>query len=150
MKIAIPVLNPDGFDSKVNGHFGSSPYFALFDSGNESLTFIPNENNHHEHGKCTPVGSLIDHDVEAVITRGMGMRAISNLQNIGIKVFYSTSGATLNEMVTDIKAGNFVEMRAEDACSHHGGGHGDHNHEHGHDHHHGHGHDHHHRHGQNN
>ena len=67
MKICIPTLSNDGKESKVNEHFGSAPYFAIFDTGDDTIEFIDNSDANHSHGMCQPIAALSEKGIEAVV-----------------------------------------------------------------------------------
>ena len=123
MKICIPVETSDGLNSKVSGHFGSTPYFLIHDDNTGQNEFIDNHNQDHEHGQCHPIQKLADLNVERVICNGMGARALNNFKSMGISVFRPPRPV---ETVDDIiKAGaeeKLEELTPENACMHHGKG----------------------------
>ena len=81
MKICIPVEKDEGIDSAVYGHFGSAPYFLIYDMESKSAEVIENSNQHHSHGTCNPLGAISEKNVGAVITGGMGMGAVQSFGN---------------------------------------------------------------------
>jgi len=87
MKICLPVLENKGMESQVFGHFGSAPCFAVYNSDTKSIIFSTNDESAHEHGKCMPVDALRTLGAEAVLCRGMGLRAANLLVASGIKPF---------------------------------------------------------------
>jgi predicted Fe-Mo cluster-binding NifX family protein len=119
MKIVLPVENNDSVDSKVYGHFGSAPYFAIYDTVSQMVTIIDNTGKNHEHGSCMPVAELQGIDAGAVLCKGMGMRAANNLIAAGIKPFIVDAN-TVAEAITEYKSGNITELNAGNACQSHG------------------------------
>jgi predicted Fe-Mo cluster-binding NifX family protein len=79
MKICIPTKSEDGKNSKVNEHFGSAPYFAIYNTDDSTLEFIENTNAHHSHGMCHPMTALSEQNIEVVICGGIGARALQKL-----------------------------------------------------------------------
>jgi predicted Fe-Mo cluster-binding NifX family protein len=118
MKLCIPVHVDKGGQSTVYGHFGSAPFFILYDSADKTFTCIDNSGSHHDHGKCHPVAALGDHKVDAVICNGMGMRAMQKLSEAGIKVLRA-SAATVEQAVEMFNAGSCEELTTKDACADH-------------------------------
>ena len=48
MRICIPTTTNDGKTAKVNEHFGSAPYFTIYDTENNSVEVITdNDADHH-------------------------------------------------------------------------------------------------------
>jgi predicted Fe-Mo cluster-binding NifX family protein len=120
MKVCIPTGTNEGLKAPVYGHFGSAPFFTIVDSGGESVEVIDNGNQIHAHGQCHPVASLQGREVEAVVTGGMGLRAVQMFQAAGIKVFRAGEG-TVEDVVKAIAGGELNEITLDDACGHHGG-----------------------------
>lgn len=121
MKFAIPVSEQNGMASAVFGHFGSAPFYAVYDEATASLSFIDNGNRVHEHGTCRPTGELKEKGVEAVVCGGMGARAIGNLNDLGIKVYFCADAASVSGILAMVQNEELREMRLENACNgHHG------------------------------
>ena len=119
MNLCIPVENNDGMTSKIYGHFGSAPFFAICDVKTGKVEFLDNGNQHHEHGQCNPLGSLADKAVSAVLVGGIGGRALEHLNAGGIKV-YRSPGGTLKEALEKFKNHGLAEMLPSDSCQGHG------------------------------
>jgi predicted Fe-Mo cluster-binding NifX family protein len=119
MILAIPTENMNGDQSLVYGHFGSAPYYAYYDSSDGKLDFTDNGNKEHEHGQCQPVDELREKKVEAVFCNGMGLRAVNNLNALGIKVYLALDAATVGDIVKIFKNGELKELLPADACQHH-------------------------------
>jgi len=95
MKIAVPT--DDG--KTITSHFGRARYFALFEveegriSRKEVVENNPYHGEHHEHG----AGARHSHDrfialldgCEVIISRGMGRRAMADLEAAGIKPVFT-------------------------------------------------------------
>jgi predicted Fe-Mo cluster-binding NifX family protein len=120
MKVCVPTETNEGLKARVYGHFGSAPFFTLVEIEGKSVDIIDNGNKVHAHGQCHPVASLQGQKVEAVVTGGMGLRAVQMFQAAGIKVFRAPSG-TVEDVVREIAGGRLEEITVEDACGHHGG-----------------------------
>ena len=118
MKICIPTEFPRGKESMVYGHFGSAPYFIIYDDENENLEVLDNSNQHHQHGNCHPIEAIGDKKVSFVVCRGMGARAIQGLNAAGIKVLVSDT-ATVAETIRAYKENTLAEMTLDDSCGHH-------------------------------
>ena len=121
MRVCIPTATKDGLKAKVNGHFGSAPYFTLCDSQTLKCEVIDNGNIVHEHGMCNPLKAVGEAKPDAVAVGGIGMGAILGLKAAGITVFI-TEEPTVESTVAAIKSGRLQEADASSAC----GGHGEH------------------------
>ncbi len=117
MRICIPVETDEGLKAKVNAHFGSAPYFAVYDTEKETVESVNNSNQHHMHGMCQPMGVLDDKNIGVVICGGMGARAVMKLNEGGIKAYRAIAG-TVAEVINKYKEGSLQEMTPETACDH--------------------------------
>lgn len=132
MKICLPVLQDQGIDSSISGHFGSAPFFLIIDTDTLQSRSISNQDSNHVHGMCQPLAMIGTDNFDAIVVGGIGAGALNKLKNAGKKVF-KTELSTVKETIEAIKVGKLVEFAAQSACTHHGSGHG-HGHQHGHDH----------------
>lgn len=120
MKICIPTENDKGIESIVHGHFGSAPYFIIYDTNAEETETIHNRDQHHAHGACHPMQALDGRSVDAIIVGGIGRRAVQGLNATGIKVFKSVEG-TVKSNIDAILKNTLSELTVENACTQHGG-----------------------------
>lgn len=123
MNLCIPVMNDQGLDSRVSGHFGSAPCFAIVDSETRACRVVPNANRHHGHGGCHPVAAIAGLGVEGVLVGGIGAGALSHLQAAGVRV-WKADGPTVAAALEAYAAGAPVEMTPAASCVHHDHGHG--------------------------
>ncbi|MCL6591774.1 MAG: NifB/NifX family molybdenum-iron cluster-binding protein [Firmicutes bacterium] len=119
MKICIPTLGEKGLDERVSEHFGSAPYFTIVDLDSDGVEVINNQNQHHSHGQCHPMGAISGKGVNGVVCGGMGRRAVELLNREGIKV-YLGKGNIVKNIIAEYKEGNLPELTAESACGGHG------------------------------
>ncbi|HUU17781.1 MAG TPA: NifB/NifX family molybdenum-iron cluster-binding protein [Sedimentisphaerales bacterium] len=118
MRICIPVQTNEGLRALVNHHFGSSPYFLIYDSDKEVFEVISNSDEHHSHGMCHPLKVLDDQNLDAVVCVGMGARAVQKLRQGGLKA-YRTKAETAEETIREYKEGGLEEITIENACIDH-------------------------------
>lgn len=85
MRICIPTENKEGLNARVYGHFGSAPYFTIYDTQKETFKAVDNTNAHHSHNMCSPLGVLGASSIDTVVCQGMGMRAVQKLNEANIK-----------------------------------------------------------------
>lgn len=119
MKICIPTETQDGKNAKVYGHFGSAPFFIIYDTAADTSEIIDNANQHHVHGTCQPMNALTDKKIDAVICGGIGARAVQKLNEGGIKA-YRVAGGTVDEIIERYKSGELEEITVQNACTQHG------------------------------
>lgn len=121
MKICIPTLTAGGKEAPVSEHFGSSPFFTVYDSPSGDITATENSNQHHAHGTCHPVSALGGAKVDVVICRGMGARAVQGFRQAGIRV-YSSAAGTAGQAIKDFEENALTELSGEGSCGGHGCG----------------------------
>lgn len=119
MKICIPTETGEGKNAQVYGHFGSAPYFTIYDTEAQSIEVVDNANSHHEHGSCNPIAALQGKAVDVVVTGGMGARAVMMLNASGIRVFRAVPG-TVQNIISSFDATRLEELTAQNACASHG------------------------------
>lgn len=119
MRICIPTEDKEGLNAKVYGHFGSAPYFTIYDTEKEVFSTVDNTNAHHSRGMCHPIGVLGVSSVDAVVCAGMGMRAVQKLNEANVKA-YRAAGGTVAEIIKKYKNNELEEITAQNACAQHG------------------------------
>lgn len=118
MKICIPVNEDKGLAAEVSGHFGSAPYFLIYDTATSGIVVIKNSDSHHTHGMCQPLKMLHHQEIEIVACRGMGARAVQLLNSEGIWV-YRADGDTAEEVIEKCKEGKLKAITVQNACKDH-------------------------------
>jgi predicted Fe-Mo cluster-binding NifX family protein len=122
MRICIPTQDNEGLNAKVYGHFGSAPFFTVFDTEKETVKTIDNTDANHEHGMCHPIGVIGTSSIDVVICQGMGGGAVRKLNEANIRAFRAT-GSTAAELIKKYKDNELEELTIDNACGHHGGCH---------------------------
>jgi predicted Fe-Mo cluster-binding NifX family protein len=119
MKLCIPTQTNDGLKAEVCGHFGSAPYFLIYDVETNSLEFLANTNSHHSHGMCHPLSVIGGKQIDAIVCAGMGMGAFQKLSASGIKA-YRANAKSVEQVVKDYKGNVLEEISEDNACAGHG------------------------------
>lgn len=117
MKICIPVKENKGLDSIPYNHFGSAPFFLIYDTDKEEIKEINNTDVNHEHGKCQPLKGLSGEEVDVILLGGIGARALMKLNNAGIKAYKATNETLFNN-IEQFKNNKLVEYTPSLSCSH--------------------------------
>lgn len=118
MKIGIPVKENKGLESVPYNHFGTAPMFIIYNSENEELKVINNNDLHHQHGMCQPLKALAGEQVDAILVGGIGAGALAKLQSQGIKVYRTATGTVLDN-IDLLKSNQLVEFSSKQSCDHH-------------------------------
>ncbi len=118
MKICFPVETDKGLDSDVFGHFGSAPLFVVYDTDENSVNTINNQDLGHVHGMCNPIKALDGKMVDAVIVGGIGAGAVNKLNEMGIKV-YKAQKVSVQDNISLFQNSTIPEMTLSQTCSGH-------------------------------
>ena len=122
MRLCLPTVDPSGLSSRLSPHFGSAPFFTLVDTASGLVEAWSNAHEHHEHGRCNPAMGLVGRNLDAVVCRGLGRRALQRLADAGIPVLV-TEGWTVAGALEAFHAGELRAMSDEEACAGHDHGH---------------------------
>ncbi len=123
MKICVPVKEFKGLESVAYGHFGSAPFFAVYDSETQEIKAISNGDLNHEHGMCQPLKAIEGEKIDVVLVGGIGGGALVKLNAEGIKV-YRAHSTTIEENLKSFKENKLELISIENSCAHHNcGGH---------------------------
>ncbi len=115
MLVCIPTNGDAGLEDTVCEHFGSAPYFTLYDSSEDAVNVVRNRNAHHSHGTCHPMNQLAKYHIDGIVCSGIGRRAIEALESEGITVYYASS-ERVADVVDDVKAGRLTKVDPVRAC----------------------------------
>ncbi len=121
MLACIPTNSDAGLEAQVSEHFGSAPFFTLYNSETGEVTPLPNGNAQHSHGACSPLQQLAQYNINCVVCQGMGRRAIEALNAAGIAVYHAGSDK-VEQVVEGLKNNSLTEMDPTQACRGHGHG----------------------------
>jgi len=118
MILCVPTTTKDGPRAVVHEHFGSAPFFVVFDSGTKAWEVIENSNEHHAHGMCQPLALLAGRNIDVVVSGGMGARAVQKFNEAGIKVYRAVPG-TVSDIARLFLEGVLEEITLVNSCAHH-------------------------------
>ncbi len=127
MRIAFSCENNLGLESKVNAHFGHSPFFTLVDLEDGQVKKVEGIANpyaeHHQPGQIP--GFIHSQNADIMITGGMGGRAVEFFTQAGVEPVTGAQG-TVKEALDNYLKGN---LKGASGCSEsHEHGHGEHHH----------------------
>jgi predicted Fe-Mo cluster-binding NifX family protein len=117
MKICIPTMGNNGLDDIVGEHFGRVPTYTIVDIDTYEVKVIPNT-SHHMGGYGDPPEIMAREGVNVMVCQGLGRRAISMFENLGIAVYIGASG-TVRDAVDMFKQGNLQKASESDGCGKH-------------------------------
>jgi predicted Fe-Mo cluster-binding NifX family protein len=117
MRLGIPVMDKNGYESIIGQHFGRVPYFAIVDMEKKDISFIDNTSEHFG-GVGAPPELLRSNNVEIMLCSGLGPKAIHLFESYGIEIFVGASG-TVRNAIEQWKGGNLREATDANACKEH-------------------------------
>jgi predicted Fe-Mo cluster-binding NifX family protein len=121
-RIAIPSMGTGGLDGERSGHFGHCDVFTMVDVENGEIKDVSIvQNQSHVQGGCmVPVNVLADHNVNALIVGGIGMRPLMGFKQVGIDVYYDAERPQIRPVVEDLITGKLPAIGDDQVCG--GGG----------------------------
>jgi len=100
-RIVVPVSDDRGIDAQLSQHFGRAPFFAIIDLDEEGHVIgqgtIANTSEHFG-GVGLPPDRILQLKPKALITYGLGPKALRVFQNAGVAVL-RTEANTVREVV---------------------------------------------------
>lgn len=122
MRVCIPVQENKGLESIAYNHFGSAPFFLIYDTESKETKAIENGDLHHAHGMCQPLKALGGEKIDAILVGGIGAGALTKLNNKGIKV-YRVENGSVDQNIQSLQQNKLAEFTVNNSCSHHHCGH---------------------------
>lgn len=117
MKICIPTMGENGLDNQIGEHFGRVPTYTIVDLDTNDVKVIPNTSE-HAGGQGYPPEIMAREGVNVMICQGLGRRAISMFEQMGIEVYIGASG-TVKDVVEAFKQGTLRKASEGDSCAQH-------------------------------
>jgi predicted Fe-Mo cluster-binding NifX family protein len=117
MKVAIPTMGDKGLEDQVFPHFGRAPTFTIVDTETLAVEVRANVSEHFGGGINAPT-VVAGAEAEALLCSGIGPRAITMFESLGIRVFTGAS-ASVEASVKAFKDGRLHEATDKDACAQH-------------------------------
>lgn len=119
MRVCIPVEENRGESSIAYNHFGSAPFFLIYNLENHEMKVINNGDLNHAHGMCQPLKALGGEQIDVILVGGIGGGALVKLNNQGIKV-YEVSNGTVLQNIELLKSAKLREFLLSNSCNQHG------------------------------
>ncbi len=117
-RIVIPVSDESGLDARLSEHFGRAPYFVLIDiDGNGRVSnqqIVPNISEHFG-GVGRPPDRILQFKPDALITYGMGPRALNIFQAARVAVLRANAN-TVRDVITAYNRDELEELT--EGCHH--------------------------------
>lgn len=118
VKIVIPVVDESGLSAQLSQHFGRAPYFLAVDldeGGKVSGQRTVANDSEHFGGVGLPPDRILQLQPYALITYGMGPRALNIFQNSRVAVLRANSNK-VREVITAYTRNELEELT--EGCQH--------------------------------
>jgi len=110
-------MGENGLDNPIGEHFGRVPTYTVVDLETNEVKVIANTSE-HAGGTGYPPEIMKREGVDIMICRGLGRRAITMFEQMGIEVYIGASG-TVKDAVDAFKQGTLQKASEGDACGQH-------------------------------
>jgi predicted Fe-Mo cluster-binding NifX family protein len=122
MKIAITALK-NNLESLLDPRFGRAKFICIYDTEKKEEKFIDNgQNLNVAHGAGTQAAStVLEHNVEVLITGSVGPKAFDVLKDVNIRMFEGKPEHTVMENIIMFKDNALNEITSAGETQH--GGH---------------------------
>ena len=121
IRIVIPVSEEKGTDSRLSQHFGRAPFYAIIDLDEKGKIIgsgtIANTSEHFG-GVGLPPDRILQLKPKALVTYGLGSKALSIFQNANVAVL-RTEVDTVKEVVNAYNNNELQELTVGCHQSHH-------------------------------
>jgi predicted Fe-Mo cluster-binding NifX family protein len=118
VRIVVPVMNKTGLDAQLSEHFGRAPYFTVIElDENRSVVSqrtVPNTSEHFG-GTGRPPDRILQFKPDALITYGMGPRALNIFQSANVAVLQANAN-TVRDVVSAYSNNKLEELTK--GCQH--------------------------------
>ena len=118
IRIAIPSEGEGGLDGVRSGHFGHCDVFTFVDYEDGQIKEVSTiANVEHSQGGCmVPVNLLAQHQVNALVVGGIGMRPLMGFRQVGITVYHDDQRPQIRPVVEDLIAGKLAVIEDNQVC----------------------------------
>jgi predicted Fe-Mo cluster-binding NifX family protein len=116
-RIVIPAEDGNGLNARLSEHFGRAPYFVIVELEDDNISnvqVVPNESEHFG-GFGRPADRILQFRPNAIITYGMGPRALSIFQEARIAVLKANAD-TVKDVVEAYRQDKLEELT--EGCRH--------------------------------
>ena len=122
-KVAVPLEENKGLESRIAEHFGHAPYFAIAEVSRQGYRLLEILENPmaSEHGPGQLPRWLASLGVDTLVARGMGWRAVQYFNEMGVQVYRGATG-TLREVLEALAGGRVEDREYEPREKWRGGG----------------------------
>ena len=112
MKLCFPVVTDEGMDSKIYGHFTSTPMFLIVDTPTRQSSVVANCDRDNPYGGCNPFSALKGRQLAGIIVGGIGDESLRVMNLCGFKVYQAIS-ADLAENVALFEENVLTELAVQ-------------------------------------
>lgn len=115
MKIAFPVLDDKGLEATISDHFGRAPHYTVVDLETNDVSILENVGEHFG-GKLSAPETLSNSNINILVCKGVGRKAIGLFDGLGIGVF-STQSIFVKDALESYNKGALTQISETDGCA---------------------------------
>ena len=120
MRVCIPTANDGGLEDIISEHFGRASTFTIVDLYSGETKVIRNESVHMG-GRLYPPEIMARERVDAMICKGIGVKALMRFSELGIDVYISEEGGKVKDILESFRRGDLKKAGLGDGCPGHRG-----------------------------
>lgn len=117
MVLVIPTESNQGLDDKIAEHFGRCLTYTFLDKNGEIVKILDN-NSQHMGGNDLPPEIMKKNNADILLCKGIGPRAISLCEELGIDVYVSQA-ETVKDIFKLWQDNKLTKAGLNDACDDH-------------------------------
>lgn len=117
MRVCIPTMGYKGMEEQIGEHFGRVPTYTVVDLETGEVKIIENTSEHMG-GQGLPPEIIAGSGADILLCAGLGHRAISMFEELGIMVYVNAYG-TVRDALLMLKDGRLQPATDENACKKH-------------------------------
>ncbi|OKY77310.1 MAG: putative Fe-Mo cluster-binding protein, NifX family [Candidatus Methanohalarchaeum thermophilum] len=114
MILALPTKGEKGKNEEIDGHFGRSRTYTLYDTENDETKVIPNKGEHMG-GTGKPPELLNEKGVDIMLCRNLGRKAVDMFNQFDIEVYTGAKGK-VKDAIKQYNEGNLNKAVRSNAC----------------------------------
>ncbi len=113
MKLIIPAVKAENFETEIHKNFGRANYFAVINCENNEIEFIKNTSANKNSGAGVAAAQLCaDQGADAAAAYHFGPKAYEALKAADIKLLDLNEQKLITEAFNDYQAGKLAESEA--------------------------------------
>ncbi len=116
-RVAIPVVENAGLESRLSKHFGKSRGFIVVNSdGSDCVHFQTADVLRGS--ECAPIQAMVERGSRAVLCFRMGRGALARIHEAGLLIYQAKGGSKVFDVLKAFSCGDCPDLPDSCLCSH--------------------------------